>query len=441
LNFFQEAGVAEFTPAAKKVIRCNEIQTALGSIEVPEFETVPELGMAARLASHIQGLPLINYETLKLVASHYLKIPKLAVERVIRLLAEVEFVRLQTAGSTIIGVLPTVPFYEKLYNDLGQFAQSNKKFNEPESLALAIVERLAASPEKADTLNSKLGSDNALFNRSIAIGTQGNFLISRRFRGRDILINPAYFSENAEIFADAVAKTGSKSISNLLAAVRGFQGWPLSLIEKKAQLGEIAIAPDQIELLKRLAQDGMVKPPTIETSHSGKNHFIFTPTPSAGVLSIGRREVYEKAMAIVAAIRQGQLLPNAYAIRSPGAVLYTLKSNLQLGRATTEANQQYKQLTLLRIARLEDIGGGFSTLKIIDTPENREALDIAYDLVNDGASRGLEVDQDARKAMQQSQEYVESIIASAEMRKTESVTLSEEQNEQLELLFMRGITK
>jgi hypothetical protein len=433
--------MAGFTDAAKAVIRCNEIQTALGSIEVPEFETLPEMGMAARLALHIQGLPLIKYELLKLVASHYLKIPKLAVERVVRLLAEVEFVRLQTQGTTIIAVLPTVPFYEKLYNDLGQFVGTSKAFNEPESLALAIVERLANSPEKSDSLSNKLGSDNALFRRSISIGTQGNFLISRRFRGRDILINPSYFSENADIFADAVAKTGSKSISSLLKSVRQYQGWPLGLIEKKAKLGESDVAPDQIELLRRLAQDGMVKPPTIETPHSGKNHFIFTPTPASGVLSLGRRDIYEKAMAIVAAIRQGQLLPKAYAIRSPGAVLYTLQRDLQLGRATTEANQQYKQLSISRIAMLEDVGGGFSILKIIDTPENREALDIAYDLVNDGASKGLEVDQDARKAMQQNQEYVESAIASAEMRKTETVTLSEEQSEQLELLFMRGLTK
>ena len=187
--------MAGFTDAAKTVIRCNEIQTALGSMEVPEFETLPEMGMAARLALHIQGLPLINYELLKLVASHYLKIPKLAVERVVRLLAEVEFVRLQTQGTTIIAILPTVPFYEKLYNDLGQFTGTSKAFNEPENLALTIVERLANSPEKSDALSNKLGSDNALFRRSISIGTQGNFLISRRFRGRDILINPSYFSE------------------------------------------------------------------------------------------------------------------------------------------------------------------------------------------------------------------------------------------------------
>jgi hypothetical protein len=113
--------VAEFSDAAKRIIRCNEIQTALDGAEVPEFETIPELGMATRLALHIQGLPIIKFELLKLVANHYLKIPKLAVERIVRILAEVEFVRLQTKGSTIIAVLPTVPFYEKLYDDLGKF--------------------------------------------------------------------------------------------------------------------------------------------------------------------------------------------------------------------------------------------------------------------------------------------------------------------------------
>lgn len=433
--------MAEFTESAKRVIRCSEIQTSLGAIEVPEFETIPELGMATRLALHIQGLPLIKYEILKLVASHYIKIPKLAIERVVRLLAEVEFVRLQTQGSSILAVLPTIPFYEKLYNDLGEFASAKKTFNEPEEMALTIVERLAASPEKADSLSNKLGSEAALFRRSIAIGTEGNYLISRRFRGRDILINPTYFSENSEIFADAVAKVGSKSISALLATIRQYQGWPLGLIEKKAKVGDIAITPDQAELLRRLAQDGMVKPPTIETTHSGKNHFIFTPTPALGALSIGKKEIYEKAMAIVSAMRQGQLLPKAYAIRSPGAVLYKLKTDLRLSRATTEANQQYKQLSISRIAMLEDVGGGFSVLRIIDTPENREALEIAYNLVNDGRSGGLEVDEEARRALQQDQEYVESAIASAEMRKTESVSMSAEQSEQLDLLFMRGLTK
>jgi hypothetical protein len=425
---------------SKTIMRCQEIQTTLGSYEVPDFEAIPELGMATRLALHIRGLPIIKYETLKLVATHFLNIPKLAVERVVRLLAEVEFVRLKQTGSSITGVLPTVPYYDELYKNLGAFAASERRFNEAEELTLELVERLAKSPEKVDSLRSKLGADKVLFDRSITVGTTGSYLVKRRFRGRDVLINPTYFSENSEIFADAVAATGASGIRQLLDAVSESQGWPLGLIEKRACLGTHAIKPDQLQLLKRLAQDGIVKPPTIETTYSGKNHFIFTPTPSAGVLSPGKREIYERAMAIVSAIRQGQLLPRRYAIRSPGAVLYTLRSNLRLGKATTEATQQYKQLTVLRIARLIDVGNGYSELEIIDTPENREALDIAYELVTEGKGSGMEVDDTARKALQESQEYVESLIASADMRKREKVQLSEEQAEQLDLLFMEGIS-
>jgi len=141
-------------------------------------------------------------------------------------------------------------------------------------------------------------------------------------------------------------------------------------------------------------------------------------------------------MAIVAAVRQGQFLPKRYAIRSPGAVLYTLKSNLRLGKATTEATQQYRKLVHLRVAQLIDVGGGYSELRIIDTPENLEALKIAYSLVESGSAEGVEVDQDAREALQRDQAYVESLIASAKLQKRKKVQLSDQQQLELENLFL-----
>jgi len=128
------------------VARCNEIQTSLGLRDVPEFETIPELGMAVRLALHIRGLPLIDYRVLKLVANHFLAIPTLAVERIVRLLAEVEFVRIQSTGKTITAILPTVPYYEDLYVGLGEYATTACNLSEAEELALHLVERLAKSP-------------------------------------------------------------------------------------------------------------------------------------------------------------------------------------------------------------------------------------------------------------------------------------------------------
>ncbi len=419
------------------VARCDEIQTSLGSKEVPEFETIPELGMAVRLALHIRGLALIEYQVLRAVANHYLGIPTLAVERIVRLLADVEFVRIQTEGNSIKGVLPTVPYYDDLYDRLGEYATNERAFNEAEQLALHLVDRLAKAPDKIDTLRNSTGAEKKLFERNLDIGVKGSYLITRRHRGRDIVLNPVYFSENSEVFADAVASSGADSIRDVLGAVSHAQGWPLSMIEKASRIGKVDIAPDQVQLLKRLAQDGAVKPPMIETSYAGTNYFMFTPTPSGVALSPTKREVYERAMAIVAAVRQGQLLPREYAIRSPGAVIYTLRNNLRLGKATTEATQQYKKLTHLRIARLVPTGGGFSELHIIDEPENREALDIAYALVSGDQLKGMEVDEEARRALQEDQQYVESLIASSNLRTRETIKLSTEQAEQLDLLFMR----
>ncbi len=418
--------------------RCHEIQTALNQHNVPEFETIREIGIAARIALHIQGLPLIDYGVLKLVCAHFFGMTVPEVKSTMTLLADIEFVRLKQEGKTIKAILPTVPYYDDLYNGLEEYMNTELSVNETEKLALTIVARLAKAPEKIDKLQNDLGAEPKLFRRNISIAQTGHFLIKRRCRGRDIIINPSYFAENADIFADHVSATGAKSVAAILQGLQKYQGWPLSLIEKNAKLGKIELKTEQISLLKRLAQDGIVKPPSIKTAHAGLNYFMFTPTPSK-VLIPTKRDIYEKAMAIVAAIRQGQLLPQKYAIRSPGAVLYTLKTQLRLGKATTEFQHQYKNLVHLRIGRFINVGSGFYEFQIIDTKANREALDIAYSLVSDKQIPELSIDDEARKALQCSQDYIESIISAATLRQRETVPLSEEQIEECDSLIFRGL--
>jgi hypothetical protein len=418
--------------------RCHEIQTALNQHNVPEFETIREIGIAVRLALHIQGLPLIDYGVLKLVCAHFFGMTAPEVKSTITLLAEIEFVRPIQKRKTIKEVLPTVPYYDDIYNGLEEYMNTELGVNETEKIALTIVARLAKAPEKIDKLQNDLGAEPKLFKRNMDIDQKGNFLIKRRCRGRDIIINPNYFAENADIFADHVSATGAKSVAALLQGLRQYQGWPLSLIEKNAKLGQIDIKHEQISLLKRLAQDGIVKPPSINTAHAGLNYFMFTPTPSK-VLSPTKRDIYEKSMAIVAAIRQGQLLPQKYAIRSPSAVLYTLKTQLRLGKATTEFPHQYQNLVHLRIGRLSSVRNGFYEFEIIDTPANREALDIAYSLVSGEQIHELSIDDEARKALQGDQDYIESIISAATLRQRETVLLSEEQIEECDSLIFRGL--
>lgn len=418
-------------------VRCHEIQTGLGRTEVPEFEQIVLIGMAVRLALHIRGLPIIQFETLKLVASHFLQIPSVAIRNVLELLEEIEFVVLGKSGRMVKTVLPDVPYYEDLYSTLGEYTK-DLTFSEAEQLSIEIVQRLSVSPRKLDTMRNELGAESTLLNRVLDIGTEGSYIRRLRARGKDVILTPTHFSENPELLADIVASGNAMQLKKLLEAIRQVQGYPLALVEKTSELGSTSLSPEESRLVVRLAQDGFVKPPKLTTTHAGDNYFLFTPTPSGAALASTKRDIYERAMAIVAAIRQGQFLPREYAIRSPGAVLYTLKHELKLSRATTEAAQQYKNLVNLRIAKLKDVGHGYNQLEIIGTEENREALDIAYDLVSAGTASGIEVDEEARRALREGISYTESLISSGELKKNRQVPLSDEQNRQIEMYFLEA---
>lgn len=428
------------TPA-QVAVRCHEIQVCMGGLETADFEAVLEVGMAVRLALHMQGLPFIEYEVLRKVAVHYLGIPAMAVQRVVQVLAEVEFVKLQQEGKTIKGLLPTVPYYESLYTTLGEYAHTDRSFNETEQLSLEILRRLASAPEKVDRLRTTLGAEPRLFKKALSLGESGAFIVRRRSRGRDIILSPTYFSENAEVFTDAVAASGAETVRRAMESVRSLQGVPLSLIESgKIRIDERVLPPDEIRILRRLAEDGAVKPPSIRTTHAGEQHFLFTPTPQGAAMSATKRDVYERAMAMVAAVRQGQFLAKKYRIKSPGAVLYILQRDGKLSRSTTEAGEQYRNLVRYRIARLVPTGSGFFELRLIDTPENREALKIALALVDEGSASGVEVDEYARRALTLDQDYLESLIGSAHMRQREIIPMNED--EQLELdALLSGIVR
>ena len=57
--------------------------------------------------------------------------------------------------------------------------------------------------------------------------------------------------------------------------------------------------------------------------------------------------------------------------------------------------------------------------------------------MNAGVAKGIEVDEDARKAIQQDQSFVESLVASGKLQKTKKIALSEGQQQQLDLIFLK----
>lgn len=421
--------------------RCHDIQACLGNKEVPEFEAISQIGMAVRLALHIKGLPRIKYNVLKLAANYYLNIPSLVLQSILEILYEVQFVKILSQGQTIQTIIPTVPFFEDIYESIGDFAAKEKSFNEAEQLSLEILKRLTLTPEPKQTLYN-IGADSQLINRSVQIGDEGGYFRVYRARGKDIIYSPIFFSENANLYADIVAKSGAKNVKRLLDLIKRSQGWPLSIIEKMKEINGFKVTDDEIKFLKRLAQDGAVKPPSISTSHSGENYFIFTPSPGLIRLTPAKREIYERAMALVASVRQGQFLPKKYAIRSPYAILTALRDKGFLN-ANTEALEQYKKLTVLRVGRLEETspGSGWFRFYLNDVEESQEVLSMAIDLVSQGQAIGTEIDEEFRIAVQKDQLFIESLLSSQKLKERETISYTEDQKEEIDNLFLRGDLK
>lgn len=138
----------------------------------------------------------MNHSTLRLVALNYLNIPSTGLQQILEILAEVEFVKLQTEGRSIKTVVPTVPYYETLYQTLGTFAVDSQ-FNAAEELSIALLCRLSKSPKKFIHPALEAGVNSKLFKRAFELGKEGAYLRLPRSRGRDIALSPIYFSENA----------------------------------------------------------------------------------------------------------------------------------------------------------------------------------------------------------------------------------------------------
>jgi hypothetical protein len=413
-----------------------DLQVGLEGVDVPEYDVAKAIGMAAVLAVNLRGLGELQYQSLRLVAAHYFHIRSDVLDGVLHTLAELELVKLVTSGTSIQQVIPTVPHFEDVYARIGELA-SVRPLNELEQLTIEMLDRLYKAPVNKDSLVSKLGADPSAFESSLQIGVDAGLMTSNRVRGRNIIASPLYFSGNLDGLLDIAARGDTPTVSRLLTLISKNQGMPLSSIVKEQSLSGTPLSPDDLALLQSLARDGVIKPPSIIRPNKQEEHFIFTPAPGKTRLSAANREIYEKGMAIAAAVRKGQLLPEAYRIRLPQALLYRLRDRKWID-ANTEAAHQYKNLAVLGVGRLEHVGGGFHRFHLIDVPENIEAVNIAKTLLAGEQPADLEQDKNARLLLSESDVYVKSHLSSAALRstKTSKPVISRKAKDEMEQLLL-----
>ncbi len=140
-------------------------------------------------------------------------------------------------------------------------------------------------------------------------------------------------------------------------------------------------------------------------------------------------------MALVAAVRKGQLLPELIRIRSPAAILTALRDRKKLG-ANTDAKVQYGNLVALRVGRLVKSVGSRYEFHLIENEENIEAVNEALALVQAGHVSNAGLKSDARLALTQNERYIQSIVSAAKLKKVESVPLTAEAREEVEQLLL-----
>ncbi|MEJ5024972.1 hypothetical protein [Brucella anthropi] len=411
-----------------------DLHSGLSSFDVPDFEDLSTVGMAATLAVHIKGLGEIKYDVLRGVCSYYMGIPTLALENILNVLSDIGFVRIIKSGRRIEAIIPDIPVFDDVYQGVGDYLKSDCRLNEHEQVTLDILKSLKEAPRNKDSLFNTLGADKKVFDRTLEIGTKSGIVSEHLARGKNILASPFYFADNLDGFADAAASAGANNIKKTLTHIQDNQGWPLSLIASRGEIGGTKLDPVQLSLVQKLSAEGVIKPPTIR--FGGKTEsFIFTPRPGGARLNAANREIYERAMALIAAVRKGQLLPDQYRIKSPTAILRKLRDQGYIG-SSSEASNQYHNLVVLRVGGLRPSRYGFS-FHLHKTPENESALSLAINLLSTGSMSGMEVNDDARLAMTKDENYIQSLISARELKSRAEFIKNEEADHEFQQLLLK----
>ncbi|WP_176484595.1 hypothetical protein [Sphingomonas spermidinifaciens] len=254
--------------------------------------------------------------------------------------------------------------------------------------------------------------------------------------GQTVLLSPVYFADNNAGLADLLAKVGGTDFEYVVSVLKAHQGWPLSLIIAQQRVSGRPLTTVQVELIRMLASENILKPPTIEIGSFAET-FLFTPRPGAARLSPGKRDIYERAMALLSAVRKGQLLPFAYPIRKPSVVLSTLLTDGYLG-ANTEARRQYgKVASTFNIGYFVETKPGWHKFHLRRTEENVEAVELAIMLADGGEARvEMRRDDEARSLLQMDDKYVSSVLGSKTLRERQKIKPSAAAKEQWDQLTL-----
>jgi hypothetical protein len=184
----------------------------------------------------------------------------------------------------------------------------------------------------------------------------------------EVLYSPFFGFENPQLIGDILEAHGSGRIADDLAAVRKHQGLPLDT-------GKYPALADAVSR-------GLAIAPSVQRPDGVEQPFVTVPYIADKEIFTVRKEVLDKALAILSCVRCGQHFGGATNTSSPVAVLNKLMDpdrNYTLG-AHSSHRRQYQTLFRKQIVTFIP-SGNWVQPRLIATEDNLEAVKLARDLL------------------------------------------------------------
>jgi hypothetical protein len=338
------------------------------------------VGMAADLAALVRGTPLVSDMTaLESVAAAELDIPPTSFDGVLNVLEGAELVELtRNRTGEVTGLTSEVPYYQDLFTTLGGVWRDRHPSQIEEEI-VAVVDRLAGGPVPADALVDEVGIDRSDADRILRLGEDAQLIKAVTGFDGKILYSPFTAFENPALLNELADKHGSDRLLTEFEALRNRQG--------------LAVTPDVHPLLFDAIARGLLLAPSVKLPDGTKQPFATLPYTLDRGLLVGEKPVLDKALAVVACVRCGEEFGGYSDLPSAVSAINKLLREGEL-KAHSSSQRQYR---LMRNKGIVAYGpdpmpwGHWVVPTLIDTPDNRRALEIARDLISLGepmAGRG-----------------------------------------------------
>lgn len=360
-------------------LRCQDVNAGLRTFDATSAILTPVkktrlVGMAADLASLVRDRELISdMEALEAVAAAELDIPSTSFDSVLLLLEDAELVELTRSKGQVTGLTSEVPFYRDLYETLGQ-TWRDRQPSQLEEEILTVVNQLARGPVAAESLVEVTGIEAADLDAVMRLGTEAELIKSVRGLDGTILYSPYTSFENPALLSTLAEEHGSDRLLAEFQALRAHQG--------------LAVTADTHPLLHDAIGRGLLVAPSVELPGAAgqRQPFATLPYTLDKELLLGEKPVLDKALAVIACVRCGEQFGGYSNLPDPVMAVNKLIREGELNPHSS-SSRQYRLMRnkgVIRFGADPRPGGSWVVPTLIDTPDNRRALEIARDLLTLG---------------------------------------------------------